>query len=153
MRCSLTDYALAFLAGFVIAVATHGCKHYSPSEQTLIAVHSAAHGMATADALVAPRCGVSSPAPECSAFVDAYAVTRASLLAAERAADEWRRLATVESACLAREALRGARGDLDALLAILASLHVAVPDEVASAIRTLASIAAQLAPQCGGGAQ
>jgi hypothetical protein len=36
------------------------------------------------------------------------------------------------------------------VLALLASLHVSVPADVASASRSLASIAAQLAPACGG---
>jgi hypothetical protein len=151
-------WTVALRAGFVVftyvgtGVGTVSCapRAYSPAETSLVALHSTAHGLALADNIVAPRCGVASPAPECQRFVDAYAVMRASLIAAERAADEWRRIGGTESACHAREALRGARGDLDAVLGILAALHVAVPDEVQSAMRTLAGIANALAPQCGG---
>jgi hypothetical protein len=142
--------ALVVITYVGAGLGTISCRQYTPAEHSLVAVHSAAHGLALADQIVAPRCGVASPAPECQRFVDAYAVMRASLLVAERAADDWRRLSTVASACIAREALRGARGDIDAVLALLASFRVAVPDEVSSALRTIASIANQLAPQCGG---
>jgi hypothetical protein len=126
-------------------------RPYSPAEDTLVAIHSTAHGLALADNLVAPHCGVASPAPDCQRFVDAYDGLRASLIVAERAASEWRRIGDAPSACAAREALRGARGDLDAVFALLASLHVAVPAEVESAARTLASIANSLAHQCTAG--
>jgi hypothetical protein len=146
-----TDLFAAFVFGLLVAIGV-GCapRVYAPSEVALVSIHSVAHGLALADNIVAPRCGVSSPAPECQRFVDAYAVMRASLIAAERTADEWRRIGGTESACHAREALRGAQGDLDAVLGVLASLHVAVPEEVSSAMRTLAEIANALAPQCGG---
>jgi hypothetical protein len=152
MRLSIVDIFAAFIVGMLIAIGVHGCsgRQYTAPESALVAIHSTAHGLALADNLVAPHCGVSSPAPDCARFVDAYAVMRASLLAAERAVDEWRRIGGTEAQCMAREALRGARGDLDAVLAILASLHVAVPDEVASAAQAIASLVAQASNGCGG---
>jgi hypothetical protein len=136
-----------------IVAALHGCagtREYTPPEHALVAIHSTAHGLAAADHIVARRCGVSSPPPECQRFVDAYDLTRGSLIAAERAAEEWRRIGGVEPECRARAAIRGARGDLDALLGLLTSMHVAVPEEVQSAARQLAQMVVGMAGTCGG---
>jgi len=129
-----------------------GCPHHhTPAENTLVAIHSAAHAVAVTDGVMARHCGVASPAPECGRFVDAYAVTRAALATAETAVSAWRAADTAPARCRAYAALGEANDAVAAVSLLLAAAHVPVPAELTAAAVVVVDAVRSLAPSCAAG--
>lgn len=128
----------------LLALSHAGCasRQYTPPENTLLAIHSTAHGVALTDALVAPHCGVASPAPACSSFVVAYALARTNLILAESLAVDWRAHPSATAACRVVALLRAAVDQTADVQGALETLHVPQPAELVSGLGLIGVIVA-----------
>lgn len=142
-------YSIAVALLLMFALACSGAQRpYTPPENTLVGIHLAAHGVALTDGLVAPHCGVSSPAPACATFVTAYGVSRASMLVLEQGARQWRQASDLPTQCRATVLMRNAYADVITLQAAMDSLHVPYPHDLVVGAQLIAGLIATNAPAC-----